>query len=157
MARQSWYESDNPTTVARGATWRVGAWFLAIFLSISLLSVGVWGFKVATSDVKGKGDAVQKVNDGGNRLAQQAYFEQTWADIKKADTQLDQLAADKAANTDGADVRYSGAVTYCLGLIADYDAAARKEIAAKFKAVDLPEQIDTTSPATDCAPTGGTK
>lgn len=157
MAKEPWYESDNPTRFARGAALSGTGILLLVLAVFALIGVGVWGFKVVTSDVKGKGDAVQKVNDGGNRLAQQAYFEQTYADIRKADAQLDQIAADKAANVEGAATRYTGGVTYCLGLVADYDAAARKEIAAKFRAADLPAQIDTLATATDCKPNGATK
>lgn len=157
MSRTPWYDSDNPGTVVRGAGWRVGVIVLCILAFGGIVSAIGWGISVATSDAKGQGDAVKRVNNGDNRLAQQAYFEQTYQDIKAADRKLDQLAADKAAKIDGADIRYSGAVTYCLGLTGDYNAAARKQVAAKFKAVDLPNHIDTTDPATDCAPTGGTK
>lgn len=150
MNKQPWYDNDNPTTVARGASWRVGLWFIAATVFFGLISIGIWGFQVATSDVKGKGDATRSVNAGGNRLAQQAYFEQTYADIRAADAKLDQLAADKAAKVDGADIRYSGAVSYCIQLRADYNAAARKEVAARFREVNLPDQIDANDPAMDC-------
>lgn len=154
MARsnQPWYDSDNPGTVARGAGWRSAVVIVCVVAFAGMLSAGIWAFQIATSDVKGRGDAVRTVNRGDNRLAQQAYFEQTYADVQAADRKLDQLAADKAAKVDGADVRYSGAVNYCLSLVGDYNAAARKQIAEKFRAVDLPAQIDTANPATDCAP-----
>lgn len=70
-----------------------------------------------------------------------------------ADRKLDQLAADKAAKVDGADIRYSGAVSYCQGLAGDYNAAAHKEIASKFRDANLPDQIDATDPKTDCKET----
>jgi len=150
MTRTPWYESENPDRVARGLGLRILLWSLAILAVCAVISIAVWGFQVATSDVKGQGDAVRTVNSGANRLAQQAYFEKTFADIKAADQRLDQLAADKAAKVDGADIRYSGAVSYCLGLVGGYNAAARTEIAEKFRDVDLPSQIDTTDAATDC-------
>ena len=152
MARHPYYASDNPTAVVRGASWRTAVWIVCAVAFFSAVSIGIWAFQVGTSDVKGRGDATQKVNSGDNRLAQQAYFEQTYADIQAADRKLDQLAADKAAHVDGADVRYSGAVSYCIQLVADYDAAARKQVADRFRAVDLPARIDTTAAATDCAP-----
>jgi hypothetical protein len=153
VARTPYYDSDNPSTVVRGASWRIGVWVIAVVAFFGLLGAGIWAFQVSTSDVKGKGDAVRTVNRGDNRLAQQAYFEQTWADIKAADAKLDQLAADKVAKVDGADIRYSGAVTYCIQLRGDYNAAARKQIAAKFKDASLPDQIDPTAPETDCKET----
>lgn len=150
MSKEPWYDSDNPGTVVRGATWRAGLWSLVAFLAVAAVGVGIWGFGVATSDVKGRGDAVRTVNRGDNRLAQQAYFEQTYADIAAADRKLDQLAADKAAKVDGADARYSGGVSYCLQLVADYDAAARKQVAERFRDVNLPARIDRSDPAFDC-------
>jgi hypothetical protein len=148
--RTPWYESDNPGAFTRGAGWRAGLIIVATVAFFILLGAGIWAFAVATSDVKGRGDATRTVNSGDNRLAQQAYFEQTYADIKAADRKLDQLAADKASKVDGADIRYSGAVNYCQGLVGDYDAAARKQVAAKFRAVDLPASIDQTDPTSDC-------
>ena len=150
--RTPYYESENPGTVVRGFGWRALVVLLAVLAVSALISAVAWGISVATSDLKGQGDAVKTVNSGDNRLAQQAYFEQTYADIQKATRQLDQLEADKAAHVDGADIRYTGGVTYCQGLVADYNAAARKEIAAKFRDVGLPAQIDNTDPTTSCAP-----
>jgi hypothetical protein len=153
MTKQPWHESANPSTVVRGASWRAGVWIAAVLVFFAVIGGAGWAFKVATSDIKGQGDAVRKVNSGDNRLAQQAYFEQTFEDIKKADRQLTQLAADKAAKVEGADIRHTGAITYCQGLVADYNAAARKQIAEKFRAADLPAQIDATDTTTDCEAT----
>lgn len=148
-----WYDSDNPTTVARGATWRAMVWTLAVLAFVSACVGAAWGIRVATSDIKGRGDSQVQVNDGRNRLAQQAYFEQTYADIRAVDRTLDALAADKAAKVDGADVRYTGAIAYCQRLTGDYNAAARKEIAAKFRDAGLPAQIDPLDATTDCKET----
>jgi hypothetical protein len=122
VTRQPWYDSDNPSTVARGAGWR-----LAVTIAVVI--------RVATSDVKGRGDSVVKINDADNRLTQQAYFEQTYADIQAAQQNLD---------LPGNDTEKAGRLSYCRRLVADYNAAARKEIAAKFRAVDLPASIDPT-------------
>jgi hypothetical protein len=141
MPRTPYYESDNPSTVVRGATWRAGVWIVCAVVFFALIGVGIWAFNVATSDVKGQGDATRQVNTGDNRLAQQAYFEQTYADIKAADQNLD---------VPGTPTEMSGRVIYCRRLVADYNAAARKQIASKFRAADLPAQIDTSDPTTDC-------
>ncbi len=141
MDRTRWYDSDNPSTVARGATWRAGVWVVAVVAFVGLLGAGIWAFNVATSDVKGRGDAVRITNDGRNRLAQQAYFEQTYADIKAADLNLD---------LPGEDVEKAGRLAYCRRLVADYNAAARKEVAEAFRSADLPAQITDADPATDC-------
>jgi hypothetical protein len=145
MTRERWYESDDPGRVARGASLRIALWVIAVILFCGLIGIATWGFTVATSDVKGRGDATRQVNSGVNRLAQQAYFEQTYADIKAADLNLD---------LPGNDVEKAGRTAYCRRLVADYNAAARQQIAAKFRAADLPPQIDQTDPATDCRPNG---
>ncbi len=141
MTRTTWHDSDNPTTVARGASWRAAVWIVAAVVFFGLLGAGIWGFRVVTSDVKGQGDAVRITNDGRNRLAQQAYFEQTYADIKAADLNLD---------LPGEDVEKAGRLAYCRRLVADYNAAARKEVAEAFRSADLPPQITDTDPSTDC-------
>jgi hypothetical protein len=112
--------------------------------------VGGYAAHVALSDPVGRAEAYKTVNQAGNRLAQQAYFEQTYQDIKATDRKLTQLAVDKTAKLDGADIRYSGAVSFCQQLIGDYNAAARKQVASKFRDVNLPPSIDDTDPTTDC-------
>lgn len=136
MAREPWYDSTNPGRVARGAAWRIAAWTITIVIFCGAITAGIWAFKVATSDVKGKGDATRTVNSGGNRLAQQAYFEQTYADIEAAAANL---------TLPGSDVEKSGRLAYCRRLVADYNAAARKQDAAKFRAADLPARIDSST------------
>lgn len=129
-------------------------WTIATLVVIGVIGAAWWAIAVATSDIRGRGDAVQQTNSGTNRLGQQSYFEDTYAEIKAADRKLTALAA--AAKGQPADsaaaVRLLGAENYCQDVVGDYDAAARKEVAAKFRAVDLPAQIDTTDPATDCEP-----
>lgn len=141
MPRTPYYESDNPDVIARGAGIRLGGWIVISLLFFGVIGVAIWGFKVATSDIKGQGDATRQVNDGGNRLAQQAYFEQTYADIQ---------AADRALDIPGTATEVQGRRIYCIRLVGDYNAAARKQVAAKFRVADLPVQIDSTDPTTDC-------
>lgn len=117
---------------------------------VTAIGCGAWAVQVATSDIRGRGNAARTVNRADNRLAQQAYFEQTFQDIKAADQRLTQLAADKASHIEGADIRYSGAVTYCQQLVADYNSAAHKQIAAKFRDAGLPTAIDPVDITTDC-------
>lgn len=155
MSREPWYESDDPGRVARGAGWRFGVGILVVLLVIALISIGVWGFKVVTSDVKGQGDATVQKNSANNRIAAQARFEDLYADIKATDAKLD-AARDKAeANPKSqvAQTEFTGLQNYCLDVVADYNAEARKYLAEQFRAIDLPAQIDTQVPETDCKPT----
>lgn len=151
-----WYDSDNPTTVVRGASWRSAIWITLAVVFILALAGGIWAIKVATSDVKGQGDAARTKNSGTNRIAAQAWFEDTYAGIKAADERVDVMA--EARKADPKDVvaatNYTGAVNYCIQLRADYNAEARKYTAEQFRSADLPAQIDSTDPSFDCKETG---
>jgi hypothetical protein len=68
VAREPWYESDNPSRVARGMSWRAGVWIVCAVLFFGLLGAGIWAFRVASSDVRGQGNATQKINAADNRL-----------------------------------------------------------------------------------------
>jgi hypothetical protein len=147
-----WYESDDPTKVARGAGWRIAV-FVAVFIGLFMvISVAVWGFRVVTSDIKGQGNAVIIKNDAVNRIAQQERFEQLYADVKAADLKIGTAAAAVALNPldKTAQQTYTGTINFCIQVSADYDALARKYSAEDFKAVDLPDQIDRLDPSTDC-------
>jgi hypothetical protein len=147
-----WYESDNPSKVARGGTWRAMIWVGCVLAFIALISVGTWAFKVATSDVKGQGDATIQKNAGSNRIAAQERFESMYADIVAADQKIDVFAqavaaspADKTAQTN-----LTGTKAYCIQARNDYNAEARKYSAEQFRSADLPYTIDITDPTTDC-------
>lgn len=147
-----WYESDDPTKVARSASWRIGV-FVAVWIGVlAILGVAFWGFRVLTSDIKGQGNAVIIKNDAVNRIAQQERFEQLYADIKAADLKVEVAhialqgnPIDKTLQTN-----YTGTINYCISVVADYNALARKYSAEDFRAADLPEQIVQSDPSTDC-------
>jgi len=147
----NWYESDNPGTVARGAAWRIGVGVLALLALCAVIGIGAWGFGVATSDVKGQGDAVRQKNDATNRIAAQERFEDLYQEIVQADRRITVMA--DAAERDPSAVNQTnltGAINYCLDVVGDYNAEARKYTAAEFRAADLPARIDDLDPSTDC-------
>jgi predicted alpha/beta hydrolase len=152
LNRDPWCDSDNPTRVVRGASWRLAVWITATVVFFALIGLATWGFKVAISDVKGKGDAVQIRNAARNRINAQENFEQRYQDIIASDRRLTVLAAAKTATpTDRVAVtNYAGGVSYCIDAVADYNASARKFSQADFKAADLPVVIDDNDPTTDC-------
>lgn len=159
MTREPWYESDNPGRVVRGGSWRLGLFVIAVVLFVGAIGVGAWLFSVGTSDIKGQGDAERTKNAAGNRIAAQEGFEQAYADVKAADQRIDVMAI--ARKADPADVvartNYTGSITYCIQVRADYDARARKFTQGEFRAADLPYQIDPRDPATDCKETTATE
>lgn len=152
--REPWYESENPTTVARGLSWRAAVWIVTVVAFVALIGIGSWAFRVATSDVKGRGDAVVQKNSAKNRIAAQARFEELYAEITSTDRKL--LPAQERADADPkstiARTEFTGLVNYCLDVVADYNAEARKYLAGDFRAMDLPAVIDGTAPETDCKP-----
>lgn len=147
-----WYDSDNPTTVVRGASWRSAVWIALAVVFILAISGGIWALKVGTSGVKGAGDAQRTKNSGSNRIAKQEMFESLYADVKASDQRIDVFAV--ALKADPKDVvartNYTGAVSYCISTRAQYDAEARKYSSADWRSTDLPQQIDQLDPATDC-------
>lgn len=152
MSREPWYESENPTRVGMGFSWRFALWLIAAVLLIAAISIGVWAFRVGTSEVKGAGDAEIQINSGKNRIAAQEVFEAMYAQIQVYDRNLDQAAADKAANPSDAIIaqNYSGLVMICNDAVGQYNAEARKVGSAKWLTNDLPFEIDQTNPLFDC-------
>lgn len=150
--RDPWYDSDNPTTLVRGATWRFGIWLASIVVIIGLIGGGVWAFRVVTSEAKGAGDAALEINSGKNRIAAQETFEALYQQILAYDRNLDQAAKDKAEHPGNSffATNYSGLVKTCNDAVGQYNADARKVSRAKWLTDDLPYEIDTNDTATDC-------
>lgn len=147
----NWYDSDNPSTVVRGATWRTGVWVIAVLLFVSVIGVAVWGFGVLTSDVKGRGDAVVKKNSATNRISAQERFEDLYAEIVAADAKIGPARQAYKMNPSPVNqTNLTGLTNYCLDVVADYNAEARKYTSEDFRSTDLPAQIDGFDSATDC-------
>ncbi len=151
--KDPWYGDDNPDRVARALGGRTAVWIIAAVLFFALIGGVAWGVKVALSDTKGRGDSVRIKNSAPNRIAAQERFEQLYAEIQRSDASLDILAPAANAGGQAEKTQFTGAVTYCLSVVADYNAEARKYRSQDFRAIDLPAQIDTTSPAFDCKET----
>lgn len=155
MSREPWYDSGNPTRVARGASWRIGLWILAVVVFTGLISGGIWAFKVATSDIKGAGDQARKVNSADNRIFAQEHFFTLYNNLLAYDQQLDQAAADKAEHPGDPiwATNYSGLVKICIDARNQYNADANKVTQAKWRDPQLPFQINEFDPKTDCKET----
>lgn len=156
MAKDPWYESENPSRVARGASWRAGVWVIGIVAFALVLSGGIWALKVVTSDVKGAGDTTAKVNSADNRIFAQEHFFTLYNQILAYDQQLDQAAADKAEHPGDSffATNYSGLVKTCIDARNQYNGDAFKVTQAKWRDPALPFQLDATAdPKTDCKET----
>lgn len=144
--------NDKPVrTTARGM---VRVWLL-LLLAVALVGavgVGVWIFKVQTSDTKGRGDAEIIKNEAKNRIRAQEGFEDKYAAIVTADRNLT-LTAEELAKNPGdqkLSTELTGQKMICNDAVGRYNADARKFSKEDFKAADLPDQIDDTDPATNC-------
>lgn len=152
MTRGVWRDDVREgSAVARSIGWRAAVWVLGILALVVVTGAVWWGIKVATSDVKGQGDALQTKNSGTNRIRAQEEFVQTYQDVLAADQRVDVMW--NAAQTNPATVNttnYTGAVNFCIQAVADYNALSDKYTSADFRPADLPEQIDSLDPTTDC-------
>lgn len=149
----SWRKPANDREAYRRGMSSTAKWGIGIVLVCVLISGVFWGASVLFSDAAGRGNAIRAKNDAVNRIGKQELFEELWADIKAYDRQIGEaqtsLDADPSS-THWQTVR-TGLVNQCIDASAQYDAEARKYTARDFRAVDLPPQIDTLDPATDCA------
>lgn len=124
---------------------RYGAgWIIVVLLFITAIGWGFWALGVASSDVRGAGNAIKAKNTATNRIAAQERFEQRFADIEAAGQRVQTLAAGAKANPEDytLQVQATGSVTFCQQLVADYNADARKYSARDFRAADLPDHIN---------------
>lgn len=140
MGRVPYYESENPGTVIRGASWRAGAWIACAVAFLAALSGVLWATGVFTSGVKGAGDVVKKNNDANNRINTQAYFQDLSADITRYGVQLRTAGQEMTAHPgdDFYETNYTGLYNTCVGAVADYNAATGKTLFHDWKSADLP-------------------
>lgn len=127
--------------------------YMVVFLVVTLVIGGIWwGIRVATSEVKGTGDATIKINSGDNQIASQETFEKLYQQIQAYDRNLDQAARDKAAHEGDSwyAENYSGLVMQCNNAVAQYNADANSVSRAKWRSEKLPFQIDQTDTRFDC-------
>lgn len=145
---------------------------IAAFVALVVLApAAIWGIRVATSDTRGAGNVEIERNSAENRVRAQAFFEQSYQDIQKFDVQVvdaqkaydnfiatnpkptadDVVAAQVySQQLNSRQVTLTGLQQQCQNTVADYNAEARKTLAAEWRSKELPYQIDGSSPATDC-------
>lgn len=136
----------------RAATRRLIIWIVVGVIVAVLLGWGIWALRVATSGVAGQGNAVVQKNSAANWTKAQADFEERYAHIEAQDRKIqahyDRLQADPDDRF--AETNYYGARDVCESAVAGYNAKARTFLAGDFRSADLPAQIDSTNPLTDC-------
>ena len=130
-------------------------WLFVAVLVFSGIGVAVWYFGVATSGVKGAGDATKITNDGRNRVNAQEWFATQYELIRSTDRRIDEAAAARKAKpgNDIAETNYQGLKNRCMEMVGNYNAEAQKVSRAQWRDPNLPTQIDDSDPKTDCKET----
>lgn len=120
--------------------------------AVALLVWGGFALKVALSGPKGVGDAIIQKNSAPNWTNAQAGFEDKYQAIRSADQKIAVHKAALAADPKNPTLQtnLTGVTSACISAVAEYNADSRKYLLEEFKSVDLPYQISTTDPATDC-------
>ena len=150
----NWEENfeNRPVRTSMSATFRI--WLVVVFVVIlgGLLSAGIWYFKVGTSDIRGAGNAEIIKNEAGNRIRAQEGFEKYYQGIVSADASINITAEALKADPESLKIQTElrGQKQACVKLVGDYNAKARSFSQADFRAADLPFEIETTNPQTDC-------
>jgi len=137
---------------AMSAGWRLAIWIIAVVVFFGALGVGIWYFKVHTSDVKGEGDQKRQNNSNVNRTNAQQWFEAQYGKIRETDRNIDQAAAERKAKPDDEILRanYLGLQNSCVRMVEEYNAKSTQVLYEDWKSPGLPDRIDGTDNITDC-------
>lgn len=127
-------------------------WWVILLVLVAVIGIIWWALSVTFSGVKGQGDAQIQKNSATNWTKAQAEFERTYASIKSQDKNI--TIAWKELQADPEDqvkqTNYSGLVRNCNDTVASYNSKAREFLSQDFRASDLPSEIDSSDPTTDC-------
>ena len=152
-SRDEWRsEIKEANYVARSVGWRAAIWIAVAVAFFGLVGGGIWVFKVATSEVRGAGDATRITNDGQNRVNAQEWFQSQYEQIRSTDRRIVETAAELAAKPDDdfTKTNYRGLVNRCIEMVGNYNAEANKVSRGKWRDPNLPFQIDDNDSTTDC-------
>jgi hypothetical protein len=120
-------------------------WILLIALLVigGVTSAVIWGIGVATSGVKGAGDAVKINNSAENRIEKQEKFEKLFAGVEANKEKVALHKGIVEANPDDKTAKQTlaGVQSACISSVNQYNAEARKVTSMDWKAADLPESM----------------
>lgn len=164
-----WYDSEDPERFARGAGWFGLKWSTVIIVVVlvfsTVIGAGTWALRVATSDAKGRGDAIVQKNSAVNRTQAQAQFHTNFESIRSLDQRLSDaqkmLDAFNAAHpTVGNGTAFdpmaeqqanlqrtvTGLQQQCRSAVADYNASTETFTLQDFRDSDLPFKVESSDP-----------
>lgn len=129
----------------------LGWWVLIVIVAIAL-TAGIWGLQVATSGVKGQGDAQIEKNSAENWVQAQADFHKYYEGILADDRKITEAAAQLMSNPDDqvSQTNLTGLKNHCQDLVATYNTKAQSFLAKDFRDAGLPAQIDLNNSSTNC-------
>lgn len=144
-----WKEAQRD--VNRAGLFGLG-WFVTLLVVIMVAGAAIWGITVAVSEIKGKGDALTQKNSAQNWVEAQAEFNQRYQDILATDRKIGpaKVAMDADPTNTVLQTNYTGLVNYCLSEVGKYNSTAREYLNKDFRDADLPSEISSTNPSTDC-------
>jgi len=143
---------EKPVRTAISGSIRTGVVVAVVITVIAVIGVGMWALKVATSDIKGAGDAEIIKNEARNRIRAQEGFLDKFNAIIAADENLTLTAEQLKATPSSVKLQteLTGQKMICNDLVARYNADTRKFTMEEFRDAELPFQIDKSLPTTDC-------
>ena len=146
--REEWRDLDADS---RAVGIRVLGWSLTTIVVVILVMVALFALTVAWAPWKGQGEAIKTRESGTNRIRAQEEYVQTYNDLLAADRRVDVMwHARRDDPTQVNKTNYTGAVNFCIQLIADYDALGDKYTSADFRPEGYPARVDQLSKTTDC-------
>lgn len=142
---------ERPVRTAISGTARTAVVVAVVIAFALMLGAGVWWFKVATSDIKGTGDAEIIKNEARNRIRAQEGFLDKYNGIIAADKNLNITAEALKAQPNSLKLQteLNGQKMICNDQVARYNAAARKFTQAEFRDADLPIEINDLTATAD--------
>lgn len=119
---------------------------------VTAIGWGGYALSVALSGPKGVGDAIKTKNSAQNWTNAQAGFEDNYQEILSTDRkiQMHREALKADPNNQVLQTNLTGVTSACISSVAKYNADSRKYLKEDFKSADLPYQIDSNNPLTDC-------
>lgn len=127
-------------------------WFVTILIVGALIGVISWGITVATSGIRGQGDAITQKNSSSNWVNAQREFNRLYQEIKADDRKINdaKLALTGDPTSTVLKTNYEGLKQHCNSLVGDYNTNARSYLSQDFRDADLPDEINTLDTDTDC-------
>jgi hypothetical protein len=121
--------------------WMIVFWGVVAVLVVTLLvavASALWGGRVATAGIYGRGQAHRRIESASNRIAKQELFEDLYAQVQAYDDQINVAAEATGAN---AATNLQGLKLICIDATAEYNAEAEKVSSEQFRDARLPERL----------------